>query len=187
MMFHKLFFTVALAVVSLYHVPLHFVDEESRPVELSQYQNHFVVITMIYTSCPVACPMIVKKLKTISQELGADAKDVHFVSVTFDPGVDTPAKLLQFKKAQGVDVSNWHFLSGAEEETRKLSLLLDIAYKKIPDSKDFMHDIKILLLDPKGQIVATLIGLDAEILPLLKAMGKSKTTFFQKLKNFFKK
>ena len=155
-------------------------------LDLSPYRSHFVVITMTYTSCQSACPLIIKKLKTILKALGGDIQNIEFVVVTFDPTIDTASHLLEYQKKQGLDFQNWHFLSGSEEETRKMSLFLDISYQKDATTGHFMHSNKIILLNPEGQKVVTLDGLDSDIEPLLKAMGKTpKASFFKKLKNYF--
>ena len=67
-----------------------------------------------------------------------------------------------------------------------MSLFLDISYQKDATTGHFMHSNKIILLNPEGQKVVTLDGLDSDIEPLLKAMGKTpKASFFKKLKNYF--
>ena len=175
---------LSFAEESLYTIPLQWQDETGTSIKLSRYEGRFVVLTMIYTTCQSACPLIMKKLRTIQSDLG-DFKEVEFVIVTFDPSVDTPQALLSYKKAQKIDHSNWHFLNGTEENTRKLSLLLDIGYQKNKQTGHFMHDNKILLLDPKGKILVTLDGLDVDSAPLLKAMGKTpKPSLFKKIKQF---
>ncbi len=176
----------SFAEESLYTVPLSWTDDTNSKVTLSTYEGHFVVTTMTYTTCQSACPLIMKKLKKIQSELG-DFKDVEFVVVTFDPSVDTPQALLKYKKAQKINDTHWHFLNGTEENTRKLSLLLDISYQKNKKTGHFMHDNKILLLDQKGHIVVTLDGLDADTAPLLKIMGKTPhPSFFERLRRFLK-
>src|SRR3989338_4948228 len=140
---------LSFAEESLYTIPIPWKDETGLSRMLSQYVGRFVVITMTYTTCQSACPLIMKKLRTIQTEVKG-FKEVEFVIVTFDPSVDTPQALLSYKKAQKIDHSNWHFLNGTEEDTRKLSLLLDIGYQKNKQTGHFMHDNKILLLDPKG-------------------------------------
>lgn len=178
-------FKVALAQESIYTIPLSWQNETQTKITLSNYQGHFVVITMIYTTCQSACPLMMKKIRKIQDSLG-DFKNTEFVIVTFDPSHDTPQNLLKYKKAQKVDYPHWHFLHGTEEDTRKLSLLLDIGYQKNVKTGHFMHDNKIILLNPEGEMIHTLDGLDTQISPLLKAMGHQKLSFFEKLKHFFK-
>ncbi len=176
----------AFAQDSLYSVPLQWQDETGAPATLSAYQGRFVVMTMTYTTCQSACPLMIKKLRAIQNEVG-DFKEIEFVIVTFDPSVDTPDALLKYKKAQKLDQPHWHFLNGTEENTRKLSLLLDIGYQKNQKTGQFMHDNKILLLDPQGKILVTLDGLDADATSLLHAMGKMpKPSWFKRLRRFLK-
>ncbi|MBI3016966.1 MAG: SCO family protein [Deltaproteobacteria bacterium] len=168
---------------SLYTIPLQWRDETGTPARLSQYQGRPVIITMTYTTCQSACPLIMQKLRKIESEI-AEPKNVEFVVVTFDPSVDTPKALLKHKKAYQVEDSYWHFLNGTEETTRKLSLLLDIGYQKNNETGHFVHDNKILLLDAEGKITVTLDGLDAQIEPILNVLGKRTLSFFEKVKRF---
>lgn len=167
--FFLLWMTTSLyASESIYSVLLQWTDENGSKIELSAYREHFVIITMTYTTCKSTCPLIMKKLKKIYNDITATS-NIDFVIVTFDPTVDTPKVLSKFKKSHKVDMPNWHFLNGTGTTTRKLSTLLDIGYQKNPNTGHFMHDNKIILLDKEGRIILTLNGLDAAVEPLFKA------------------
>jgi protein SCO1 len=72
-----------------------------------------VLINVVFTQCKDACPLITQQLKAVRQRLGARAKDFHFVSLSSDPGNDTPQALKRFAAKQGADVAGWTFLTGA--------------------------------------------------------------------------
>lgn len=72
-----------------------------------------VVLNVAYTSCTDACPLITKQLLQVRDELGpAFGKTVFFVTITSDPGRDTPRALKAFAQKQGADVAGWSFLTG---------------------------------------------------------------------------
>ena len=78
-------------------------------------QDRVVLINVVYTHCEDACPLITKKLNDVRARLGPDAaKAVRFVSISTDPGRDSPQALKKFAAAQGVDEANWVFLTGEQ-------------------------------------------------------------------------
>ena len=80
-----------------------------------------VLINVIYTDCKDACPLITQQLKAVRKQLGARASDIHFVSISADPGNDTPKALERFAREQGVDEPGWMFLTG---DAQKVALVL---------------------------------------------------------------
>ena len=79
-----------------------------------------VLINVVFTQCKDACPLITQQLKAVRQRLGARAKDFHFVSLSADPGNDTPQALKGFAAKQGVDVAGWTFLTGAPANVERV-------------------------------------------------------------------
>lgn len=75
-----------------------------------------VLIQFLYTRCREACPLTTKQLADtqakLEQRLG---KDVWFLSLSVDPGTDTPERLNEygrrFKAGPG-----WLFLTGKKED-----------------------------------------------------------------------
>lgn len=117
---------------------------------------------MIYTSCPSACPLMMKKIKKVDAALKKAKTEAEFVVISFDSVSDSPKKLAHFRKHQGVPPEHWTLAVGSEKDTRVLSNLLNIKYSKNPENGEIMHDNKIILLNEKGEIVNTLEGLSGK-------------------------
>lgn len=93
--------------------PFALIDQAGRPLELSALQGKVLAQTFIYTRCTDTCPILTARLVALQQRLGADfASRVHFVSITVDPDNDTPAVLLAYARAHGVDLRGWSLLTG---------------------------------------------------------------------------
>ena len=74
------------------------------------------IISFIYTSCRDICPVVTARLSQLEDRLGDTVgRDYFFVSISIDPGNDTPAKLMEYGKAFGVGPS-WLFLTGKPED-----------------------------------------------------------------------
>src|SRR5262245_50474011 len=95
------------------------VDSKGRPLPLREVTHGSVtVMSFIYTRCaaPKGCPHatgMLMQLYRFSSEDRALAKGMRLVSMSFDPGVDTPEKMAAFA-ALADNRSNaapWHFLT----------------------------------------------------------------------------
>lgn len=57
----------------------------------------------------------------------------------------------------------------SEEDARQLAVVLGISYKNIGEG-DFSHSNVITLVDPKGEILASISSLNSSSEPLTKAL-----------------
>ena len=73
--------------------------------------DRVVLINVVFTRCPSACPLMTQRLKQVRQKLGGSfGKEVYFLSLSVDPAYDTPEAMKQFAIKQGVDEPGWRFL-----------------------------------------------------------------------------
>jgi protein SCO1/2 len=90
-------------------------DQDGRKVSLQDFQGKVVLVSFIFTNCPAACPLVTAKMAMIHHEL--KGTDLRMISITIDPGHDTPAVLKEYgKQFRGVDFQSWSFLTGTEDE-----------------------------------------------------------------------
>jgi protein SCO1/2 len=86
----------------------HFVDENGTPRDFASFKGSTVVLTFIYTRCPMPtfCPLMDRHFATIQKEVARDTtlkERVHLVSVSFDPLTDTPPVLKAHAKKLDAD------------------------------------------------------------------------------------
>lgn len=73
--------------------------------------GHVVLINVVFTNCPSACPMMTERLKLVRKQVGQDfGGDIHFLSLSVDPARDTPEAMKRFAQRHGVDEPGWRFL-----------------------------------------------------------------------------
>lgn len=157
---------------SVYELSTKWKKEDSSAIELSRWKGKWVVISMMYTSCQGSCPLIVQKMRKIEKLFQEHGKPAEFVLVSFDPKRDTPAALASYRRKIGISEPNWTFLSGTDQEARRLSMLLSIKYAQDPETGQVMHDNKIILLDPSGKIRSRLEQLNQDETELLRARAE---------------
>ncbi len=86
-----------------YHVPakgdevpdFKLLNQSNHTIDLKQFRGKVVVMTFIYTRCPLAdfCPRMSHNFAEIDKTLQSDPalyKNTHLLSVSFDPTYDTP-------------------------------------------------------------------------------------------------
>mgnify|MGYP000934480486 CR=1 FL=1 len=155
---------------SLFSTQFKWTDDQGKALRLEEFRGKWTILSMMYTSCPSSCPLIVQKMRKIESQMSTKGLKADFVLVTFDPERDTPAKLKTHRAKISVTEKNWYFLSGSAAETRRLSMLLGIKFAKDPESGEFMHDNKIILVSPTGEIKARLNSLGENDSDLIEAM-----------------
>ncbi len=87
-------------------------------------KDKVVLLSLFYTSCTGACPLVNNKLSLLQEALSDRlGKDIFFVSVTLDPETDTPEALegyaANFKAGDG-----WVFVTGLPEDIRTITYRL---------------------------------------------------------------
>lgn len=139
--------------LSIFNVDIKWKNEKNKDFFLSEFKGKKFVLAMTYTSCQGSCPMTISKLKRTEKLFEQKNIPIDVVLITFDPEVDTPEKHFSFyREKMGIKKTNWHFLTGTSNDTRKFSMLLGIKYSMNPLSKIINHDNKILLINEKGEI-----------------------------------
>lgn len=127
-----------------------------------------IVLGTIYTNCPNICPQITANMKRIRQQL-PDTSAVQFVSVTFDPQRDTPARLAAYRQEFGLSGTSWQFLTADTTTIGALMDRLDVRHTikgtdrefptTVPDSAYvFNHSNQITLIDSQGRVRAEYAG-----------------------------
>ena len=152
-----------------HHVPLDlpFVDENGRDVRLGDYfGKRPVLLAMVYYECPMLCTQVLNgvtgALKTLTFDVG---KEFDVVAVSINPK-EGPGLAAQ-KKASYLErygrpqtAPGWHFLTGREENIKKLAAAVGFRYEYDPEIQQFAHGAGIEVLTPKGVIARYFYGIE---------------------------
>ena len=109
-------------------------------------KDKVVVINAMFTSCTTACPAMAARLVEIQNWLGNRlGKDVYILSISVDPGNDTPEKMRTFAESFR-SRPGWYFLTGEKEN-------VSLALKKLGQYVDDPEAHQSLMLmgnEPTG-------------------------------------
>lgn len=158
---------------SLHDLKSEWLDQNGEKFQLSGFKGSKVIIGMIYTSCPHACPMTISKVKEIEQAIKKHVK-YKVILASFDVKNDKPENLKKQVDQRKLDQKVWKLLSAkSDEQARELALVLGISYKELEDG-GFSHSNAITLLDENGEVVGRLEGLNSDATDFLKVMNAKK-------------
>ncbi|MBM3854121.1 MAG: SCO family protein [Verrucomicrobia bacterium] len=106
-----------------YFTDLEVVTQDGRHVKFFSdvLKGHVVVISFVQTQCKNACPMVTRKLTLVRDLLeGQLGKPLQFVSISLNPGHDTPEALKAFAKQHEAAHDGWVFLTGPVDHVTQI-------------------------------------------------------------------
>ncbi len=129
-------------------------DQNGVSLNLKELQGHPTIVTMVFTSCPAACPTIVSEIKALDAKLTKEERGkIRYALFSFDPSRDTPSVLDAFSHKMKLD-NRWRLLTSTEEQAREVAAVLGFKFKKFEDG-DFTHSASFYLLSSEGALVVT--------------------------------
>lgn len=138
-------------------------DQKGEDTRLDVWRGHPTLVSMIYTSCPVACPTLIQDTRRLRDELSPAARDRSKVLlVSLDPERDGPQELGAIATAYALDEEAWSLVVGTPDQTRAIGAALGVEFAKRVDG-EMDHTTLITLLDPDGVPVETAQGSTREL------------------------
>lgn len=133
-------------------------DQEGRPLALSELRDAAVVVTFIYTRCPLPqfCPLMDRRFAEIQSLVAAEPSlrgQVRLLSISFDPANDTPAALRAHAAKASADPSVWRFATAGEEVVDRLAATFGVNVMREADGT-ITHNLRTAVIDPQGRIVS---------------------------------
>lgn len=154
-----------------YHVPVSgdavpdfkLLNQSGKTISLAQYRGKVVLMTFIYTRCPLAdyCPRMSRNFAQIDQQLEAVPelyKKTHLLSVSFDPTYDTPKVLKSYGEAYTgrytkETFQHWEFAAPSEKELLAMEHWFDVGVT--PGEKGTLqHSLATVVIGRDGKVIA---------------------------------
>ncbi len=173
-----------------YHVPapgdpvpnFALLNQSDRTIHLSQFKGKLVLLTFIYTRCPLAdfCPRMSRNFADIDKALAADPalyNQTHLLSVSFDPAYDTPKVLRSYGGAYTGNYTNekflhWDFAAPTEKDLPAVTQFFNVGVTP-GDNKSLTHSLSTVLIGKDGKIVAWYPTNDWDPKDVLSAIRKA--------------
>jgi protein SCO1/2 len=144
---------------SLYVMNLALTDQAGASTGLDRYRGSPVLVSLFYSACPNACPLLISAIQRFERELPEARRGrLRVLLVSLDPDGDTVDKLAEVAARHHADPARWTFARTDPRSVRKLAAALGIQYRRQPNGS-FNHSTVITLLDPAGRPLARTVQL----------------------------
>lgn len=176
---------------SNYHVPtqgdvvpnFHFTNQDGKPVSISDFRGKSLLITFIYTRCPLGdfCPKMSKNFAEINTALRKDPAvfdHSRLLSLSFDPGFDTPSILRAYGQSytDGQGFGHWQFAAPPAKSLDTVEHYFNLG--ATGSGASITHSLSTVLVGPDGKIVAWYPGngwSPTEVTDKMKALATGPT------------
>ncbi len=136
-----------------------------RPVSLESLKGSVVVLTFIFSRCPLPdyCPLMTDNFVTIDRSVLADpalAGRVRLLSISIDPEFDTPAILRvhagEVARVDGRVPDNWDFATADPATIRKVAESYGLVYGK--EDGQIVHSLRTAVIGRDGRLLKVYRG-----------------------------
>lgn len=153
------------AAQGVYGVPGPWVDDASTAFALRSLTGTYTVATMAYGACQKVCSTTVRRVEELHGLAEQRHVSLNFVVFGLDPSEDKPSDWAAFRIQRKLAFGNLQFLSGSPRATQQIASALGVHYWRYGDHT--MHDFRMVLVSPAGQIVRSIDHFDDDIARLL--------------------
>ncbi|MGC8642364.1 MAG: SCO family protein [Isosphaeraceae bacterium] len=135
--------------------------QDGQTFKLSDLRGHVVVLTFIYTRCPLPdfCPYMDRKFADLANTLAAfprRAEAVRLLSISFDPDHDTPEILRKHAQTRGASPPLWRFAVASHDQLGRIAPQLGLIYG--PTKDQIIHNLCTAVIDQQGKLVRLEVG-----------------------------
>jgi protein SCO1/2 len=133
-------------------------DQDDKPLALTDWQGSAVVVTFIYTRCPLPqfCPLMDRRFAEIQTLASADPAlngKVRLLSISFDPVNDRAAVLRAHAAKAGAKPDVWRFATAGEATVDRMAAEFGINVMREADGT-ITHNLRTAVIDPRGRVVS---------------------------------
>ncbi|MGD8779347.1 MAG: SCO family protein [Ignavibacteria bacterium] len=148
------------------YLPLEaeFQNSKGDTVQLKDIITKPTILALVYYECPGICSPLLTEIAWVINKVDlTPVKDFQVVTLSIDPR-ETPETTKRWKKNYYDGMKNdfpdeaWHFLTGNEENIKKVADALGYRYQQSDDG-NYTHPGAIVAVSPDGKISRYLLGI----------------------------
>jgi protein SCO1/2 len=143
-------------------------NQDNREIHLHNYRGKTLLLTFIYTRCPVPdyCTLMSDNFNQIDRALAADPalyEKTHLLSISIDPAYDTPQVLRSYGAAhteryQNETFAHWEFATGTPDQVKQIAQFFGLTY--FPEKDQIIHALRTVIVTPDGKVAKIYGGND---------------------------
>jgi protein SCO1/2 len=137
-----------------------FIDQDGKKVRLTQLRGKAVLLTFIYTRCPLPdyCIRMSNNFNAIAKQLKQQPAlydKTEQLSISFDPEYDKPKVLRDYGENYASEVdpkfTHWKFVTATPAEIKRAGDFFGLSYT--PNGAQIVHSLRTVVIGPDGKIV----------------------------------
>ena len=154
----------------IYHVPapgdtvqdFALRNQDGRLIHLDQFRGKELLITFIYTRCPLPdfCPRVTHNFAVLEKSLAAYPNlyaKTHLLCASFDPDGDTPERLKSYGETYMGSMApkafdHWDFAVSRKPELHSMAQWFDVGLTSEPDGT-ITHTLSTTLIGADGKVI----------------------------------
>ena len=131
------------------------INQEKKAITNQDLLGFNYIVNFFFTSCPTICPTTTLNLIELQNKINKyEINNFKIISVSVDPENDTPQKLKEYAMSMNIDLSNWEFLTGSQQEIYDLvksGFSLSVGQDSLAPGGVF-HTSSITIVDDEGYL-----------------------------------
>ena len=138
--------------------PVILETQTGETIDIADWRGRWLVVDFIYTRCPTLCVANGTDFARLQDLLAKPIAqgDVMLLSISFDPGYDTPRELDAYLKRSSSRGAGWLAARPIDSDALR-ELTRSFRLTVIPDRfGGYTHNSAIHIVDPQGQLVKIL-------------------------------
>ncbi len=141
-------------------------NEKGEEIQIAEIfdKGQPVLLNVIYFNCPSICSLILNGVTDAMSEIRwKPGREYQVITLSMDHSEGhelAAAKKNSYLHMLGRDeaADGWHFLTGSEEEIRRLTDAVGFNFKWSDEHREFLHGSAIMFLSPEGKVARYLYG-----------------------------
>lgn len=141
------------------------VNQDGKPIHLSQYKGRSIALTFVYTRCPQPdqCTLMSNNFAAVDLELQKEPQvyaKTHLITISFDPEYDTPKVMRSYGASHtgryaDEKFEHWEFVTGSADEVKRIAEFFGLRYFKDSSTgeEQVMHSLRTAVIDRDGKLV----------------------------------
>ena len=150
-------------------------NQAGQIVRTGDFKGQALAFTFFFSRCPLPtlCPRMNNNFAAVQRALKADAGRTNWqlLSLSFDPGFDTPEHLKDFATLQPIDTGHWNFATSSSQEMRKLGGAFGLKFWH--ENGSFSHNLRTVVVDCSGRVQKVFTGNEWQPGELVAEMRKA--------------
>jgi protein SCO1/2 len=142
-----------------------FIDQDGQRFDNGHLKGKISIVDFIFTRCKGPCPTMAIEMQKL-YHLYSGSDKVQLISISVEPGHDSPEVLMQYALDLGVEDRRWKFLHA--DSVSQVAELCEKGFMLAADDLPGGHTTKFIVVDHRGQIRSYHDSFDEEHIKRLK-------------------